>query len=693
MKKTMKNIFKGIIMVWVIISVVGCVQDDKYHNIDTTNYQCKDLYQDGNLQLISLEEVKKLYLGKKTYEFPANSNLYIEGYVSSSDRSGNIYKTIFIQDKPENPTQGLAISVEATNIYTHYPQGAKVYVKLAGLSIGEYRKLVQLGIKTGKESSATEITRIPEKNLSTTIFRSCSEIATIVPKTLTLKEATQNLDALAGILVKVEKTEFAGKYLCSQYANTEGKQLVDASLNTSSVVAKTSSYANFANKIIPSGNGDFIGIMGRYGNTTQFYIVDDADLSMTGSRIDGLKPSCQVDNNLPTKNIAEVKQLLNGNLTKINENANLVARIIANDQTKNLYKTIYIEDATGGLRVNINATNLYTDNRFQVGREIMIKLKDLYIGKKNDEPQLGALYNGNIGQINETDLHKYFVQSSKPIINIIPIEREITQLTKNDLGRLITVKNVQFSSADIEKNYADGINNTIRTLEDCSGNTILLVTNGRADFGTRTTPLPANSTPVKKGRGNITGVLSIYNGKYQLQILSLRDIVFNNSRCDGYLPKTMINIFSDDFTNLKNWEIINISGTEVWTTTNFGNPKPSAYFDGNRKENEDWLVSKEISLVDFKEAFFSFETDGRYYGKPLEVYITTDYKEHSTHWEKVDSAIFDTDMAQFSGFVSSGKLSLNNYLGKKIRIAFKYTSSLGVSTRWELDNFSVKGAK
>lgn len=77
----------------------------------------------------------------------------------------------------------------------------------------------------------------------------------------------------------------------------------------------------------------------------------------------------------------------------------------------------------------------------------------------------------------------------------------------------------------------------------------------------------------------------------------------------------------------------------------------------------------------------------------MKVYITTDYKEHSTHWEKEDSAIFDTDMAQFSGFVSSGKLSLNNYLGKKIRIAFKYTSSLGSSTRWELDNFSVKGAK
>ena len=54
-------------MVWVIISVVGCVQDDKYHNIDTTNYQCKDLSQDGNLQLISLEEVKKLYFRKEKF--------------------------------------------------------------------------------------------------------------------------------------------------------------------------------------------------------------------------------------------------------------------------------------------------------------------------------------------------------------------------------------------------------------------------------------------------------------------------------------------------------------------------------------------------------------------------------------------------------------------------------------------------
>ena len=37
----------------------------------------------------------------------------IEGYVSSSDQSGNIYKTIYIQDDPTNPTQGFVLSVDA----------------------------------------------------------------------------------------------------------------------------------------------------------------------------------------------------------------------------------------------------------------------------------------------------------------------------------------------------------------------------------------------------------------------------------------------------------------------------------------------------------------------------------------------------------------------------------------------------
>ena len=60
---------------------------------------------------------------------------------------------------------------------------------------------------------------------------------------------------------------------------------------------------------------------------------------------------------------------------------------------------------------------------------------------------------------------------------------------------------------------------------------------------------------------------------------------------------------------------------------------------------------------------------------------------------KSQALFFDTDLSGFKGFVGSDKLSLNNFAGKNIRIAFKYTSENGKSTRWEVDNVIVKANK
>ena len=42
---------------------------------------------------------------------------------------------------------------------------------------------------------------------------------------------------------------------------------------------------------------------------------------------------------------------------------------------------------------------------------------------------------------------------------------------------------------------------------------------------------------------------------------------------------------------------------------------------------------------------------------------------------------------------NSGNVSLDKYLGQKVRIAFKYTSTTASASTWEIDNFSVKGLK
>ena len=717
----MKNIFNTIKQISLVASVLlftACVQEDKFDIPDTNTYQCGDLSQDTSLSLISLENLKKLYDGKKTFDFPKDDNRYIEGYVSSSDHTGNIYKSIFIQDKPENPTQGLTITVDATSTYNHYPQGSKVYIKLAGLSIGEYGGVIQLGVKFGNEKNATSVSRILESDLPKVIIRSCSEKATIVPKVMTLGDMIKGNEQYLGCLVKIENAEFAAKHLCQQFAPTGSsadKQLIDATSSTANKVARMSGYASFALKTIPSGNGDIVGIFSKFNTTYQLYIVDDADLNMNQERIDKIIAPCEASADAVALSVAEVKALLQGNLTQISENATLTALVTANDESGNLaaynFKDgkqhtgfVYVEDNTGGIKINIashqqfadrSGTGLFSDQRFQVGRTLTVNLKDLYIGSKNGEIQLGGLYKGEVSRVEDVDKYKHFFRTEKPLINVTPTLKTLPELSINDVGRYIKIKDLQFVSSDLGKTYADGTNTSNRTLEDCAGNTILLRTNGRANFGTNDNKLLASDVEVDTGKGDVTGVLGYYNGKFQLWILNLRGADLDNPRCDGTLPTKDVTLFNEGFENLNDWTAVSIEGDEVWTTTTFGNPKPSAFFDGKKKKNTDWLISKEISLNGFKSAYFSFETDGAFDGNPLKVFVTDNYTGDATttSWTEITSAVFDTDLSGFKGFVGSGKLSLNNFAGKNIRIAFKYTSENGKSTRWEVDNVIVKANK
>lgn len=683
MKNYLQHI-KPFVFILSLFMIFGCVHDDKYDDPDS-EYQCQDL-----TATMTLAELKA-----QTQNVTFTSDDVIEGYVSSSDETGNIYKYIYIQDKPENPTQGLVISVNATSTYANYPQGAKVYIKLNGLALGTYGNFVQLGAM----DSTGEFGRIPEADLPTHMFRSCTEKATIVPKVMTLSEMKTANDQYVGCLVEVDNAEFDDSYLCMQYApeaETVNRQLNDPTSSTTTKVVRNSGYASFANKTLPSGNGKFVGILSKYSSTYQLYIVRDSDLEMTGDRLDGLTATCQPDESATSKTVAEVKAYYNGSLTQISDNATLTAKVTGNDESGNLYKYIYVEDETGGLRVNINLTEMYLDRRFQIGRTLTIGLKDLYINKKNGELQLGGLYSGNVGQVEKADVYKHFFKTDNPITTVTSTVKTIETLTEGDVGKYITIKNLQFIDADLGKAYASSSSSsaTSRTLEDCSGNTISLTTSGYADFGTDDYPLYSYATEVDTGKGDVTGILTYYNGSYQIWILNLRGADLDNVRCDGTLPAKTETIYEEGFSTLNNWTAISLEGSKVWSTTNYGNPSPSAYMSGYGQKNDDWLVSSAISLSGYTSAYFSFETDGRYSGNALEVYVTDNFTGDvsTTSWTKLD-ATFDTDMSSYGGFVDSGKLSLDAYAGKSVYIAFRYTSTSSAATNWELDNVLVKGSK
>ena len=695
----MKKYF-SIIRIFIITLVVfltGCVHDDEYSVPDLNGSQCQDeaYFTDSNNKFVkwSISDLKG-----KTQNQPFTDNAYVEGYVSSTDESGNIYKYLYIQDSPTNPTQGLVVSANAVSMYAKYPQGYKVYIKLKGLAIGMYGGIKQLGYYgINPDTNTLAFGRIPEKLVFSSIVRSCTEKATIVPKELTLTQIRSAADQnqYMGCLIKVPNAEFDAKVLCSIYAPenfTVDRTLNDATYtnpSTATVVVRNSGFASFANQKLPSGKGDFIGILSKYGSTFQLHINKASDLSGMKNfpRKDGVTSDpCSIDATATAKTVAEVKQLYisNTKFNQITDNFYVKAKVTTSDETGNLYKYLYVEDATGGIRVNINKLNLYQDARFKVGKNVIINLKNLYIGKYNGEFQLGQPNGLEIGQVAEADVYKFFYDSNEPVTTVTATEKTIANLTTDDVGKWIKIKGLQFIDSDLSKTYVSGSAATNRTLEDCSGNKIILRTSNFASFAT---------AQVDEGKGDVYAILSIFNGTYQLWIPKQVNADLDGARCDGTVPSEII--YWDAFDiGLRNWTTVNVTGDQVWTiSTTSGNnyAKMTGYSSGNFA-NEDWLISPEINLNGYKSAYVNLDSDYNFTGDRLETYITTNYTGDvkTTTWTALNIPL---DQASGWGFYNSGNVSLNNYIGQKVRIAFKYKSTTSSASTWEIDNFKVKGTK
>jgi len=301
---------------------------------------------------------------------------------------------------------------------------------------------------------------------------------------------------------------------------------------------------------------------------------------------------------------------------------------------------------------------------------------------------LGAPFGAAVGRIAETDVYKYFFDSKKAITAVTATEKTITQFTMADVGRWVKIKDLQFIAGDLEKVYASG-GVTNRTLEDCSGNKVILRTSNFADFAGQV---------IESGKGDVYGVLSIFNGTYQLWITDILGADLDDPRCDGSVYVPLAVLYKDDFAAGgfgSDWTTVNVAGTQVWNTSNQGNG--TNYYAVmsaplNNPANEDWLISKTVSLVGKTKAAVSFTTDVRYAGAALQVFATENYTGNpaTTTWVALPAAL-DTNNTAFGDWVSSGNVDLSAFLGKNVRIAFKYTSTSSAAATWEIDDFKIKG--
>lgn len=281
----------------VCICATSCVEDGDFtvpENLGTEQNENLNILLDsidkGFIELKSIKDLKSLYISGKN-PLQITSNVVVKGYVISSDESGNFFREFYMQDNPENPTAGIKIVINLTNINTKYNFGREIYIRLKGLYIGETNSgdgVTAIGGKI-KLADPRELDNVSVNQSLKHFFRSKNTL-TMVPKLVTL--GGLNNPANLCIYVKIENAFFAG--------NLEGKAYIDPKedFDTKRVIqscegiglvetlVETSSFADFANLALPKGGGSLSAIVTRdFGGDFTVLVLNSADeVDMDGAK-------------------------------------------------------------------------------------------------------------------------------------------------------------------------------------------------------------------------------------------------------------------------------------------------------------------------------------------------------------------------------------------------------------------------
>ena len=486
-KKIVMNSRKKIIALLfgfsMLFSLPSCI-DDKFETPDLPTIPIG--------HPITIDGLRQLCPPGNIHKFAGDTSVF--AVVSMDDKSGNLYREVYVQDH----TGGIVVRLLSPGgLY----QGDSIYINLNGTSLKYYRSVFQID--------------------SVDVVNNVVKVATnrqAQPKVVTIPElSTFDYESQ---LIKIEGVQFISTDTSKTYADKVNLEYGERTLqdtNGNTIMVRTSGYAKFADQNIPNGLGSVVAIAGRYDNNVQLAIRRTEEVSLHGDRWDMFEGYNRIT-------INQLKALYSGGTQLINQLSYIEATVVANDESGNYYRTIVVQDETSGIEVKIYKNNLY--NLFPVGTKLKVKLNGLYLGSYGELVQLGYIFNGNFGSIEEYLIGAHFevVPGGTPIE---PTTLTINTISDQHLGKLIRLENVEFIGADIGKAWA-GTSATNRTLTNCSNNTIIVRTSNYADFASQQLPY---------GNGELVAILSKFTTTYQLYIRSLNDVLLDGERCthDGSL--------------------------------------------------------------------------------------------------------------------------------------------------------------
>lgn len=376
--------------------------------------------------------------------------------------------------------------------------------------------------------------------------------------------------------------------------------------------------------------------------------------------------------------IAALKASYPGSLDSIAEDTIIQGIVVANDESGNFYKTIVIQDATGGIELKIDRYDMYT--QFKVGQRVFVKCRGLFLGDYGGLVQLGYIYAGAIGRIPDVMVDDHIFRDSLPGAAPTPVKLTIPTLTTNYLDMLIQIDSVHFVNPGLAFSETTGTTN--RTIADENGNQLLLRTSNYASFAADLLP---------DGMGSIRGILSVYNGEYQFYIRDLNDIFnWDDPTAGNYV---LYERFNNDPTT---WTIYSAASNKDWY---FNSSYSCMTIIGSSADVpcDDYLISPALNLSGVSNPVFSFQSWTRYIDagltQPIDVMISTNYSGSgdptAASWTNLTATWSATDSQTWT---PSGDISLSAYSGQTVYIAFRYRSSgttSGAYSSWQIDEFKI----
>jgi len=255
--------------------------------------------------------------------------------------------------------------------------------------------------------------------------------------------------------------------------------------------------------------------------------------------------------NIKEANVISIQDLKNkfstevsteGKYKQITEELQIKAVVTANDIQGNMYSEIAVQDATGAIFIGIEQGGVF--GYLPEGTEILIDLKDLYIGNYRKSPTIGVPYTNKDGDVSVSRMNRFLWQDHFTYTGYrMRIEPEVfadgnTKTTWNiskDAGKLAILKNVSIKNGGYynsdTKQYVSNVpfipgESTFshpdystswyfKEQPDGQSGGVQIYTSNYADFAAMKLPT---------GKVNITGVVKRYRDQWEFIIRSLDDI-------------------------------------------------------------------------------------------------------------------------------------------------------------------------